>query len=60
MEQLFITSTHNFVLFFTNKGRVHRLKGHEIPEAGRNARGVSVVNLIHLDPESGSSHDSHQ
>ena len=50
VEQLFITSTHNFVLFFTNKGRVHRLKGHEIPEAGRNARGVSVVNLIHLDP----------
>ena len=50
VEQLFVTSTHNYVLFFTNKGRVHRLKGHEIPEAGRNARGVAVVNLIHLEP----------
>lgn len=38
VEQLFVTSTHNYVLFFTNQGRVHRLKGHEIPEAGRNAR----------------------
>ena len=50
VEQLFVTSTHNYVLFFTNQGRVHRLKGHEIPEAGRNARGVAAVNLIHLEP----------
>ena len=50
VEQLFVTSTHNYVLFFTNQGRVHRLKGHEIPEAGRNARGVAAVNLIHLAP----------
>lgn len=50
VEMLFVTSTHNYVLFFTNKGRVYRLKGHEIPEAGRNARGVAVINLVHLEP----------
>jgi len=50
VEQMFVTNTHHYVLFFTNKGRVHRLKGHEIPEAGRNARGVAVINLIHLEP----------
>ncbi len=50
VEQLFIASTHSYVLFFTNKGRVYRLRGHEIPEAGRNARGFAVINLINLEP----------
>lgn len=50
VEHLFVTSTHNYVLFFTNYGKVYRLKGHEIPEASRNARGTAVVNLIQLDP----------
>ncbi|NMB38348.1 MAG: DNA gyrase subunit A [Firmicutes bacterium] len=50
VEQLFVTSTHNYVLFFTNKGRVYRLKGHEIPEAGRSARGIAAVNLVQLTP----------
>lgn len=51
VEQLFVASTHTYVLFFTNKGKVYRLRGHEIPEASRNARGTAVVNLIHLEPE---------
>lgn len=50
VEQLFVTSTHHYVLFFTNKGRVYRLKGHEIPEAGRSARGSAVINLVQLTP----------
>lgn len=50
VEQLFIASTHSYVLFFTNQGRVYRLRGHEIPEAGRNARGFAVINLINLEP----------
>ena len=45
-----MASTHSYVLFFTNKGRVYRLRGHEIPEAGRNARGFAVVNLISFEP----------
>ncbi len=50
VEHLFITSTHNYILFFTNKGRMFRLKAYEIPEAGRQAKGTAVVNLLHLDP----------
>lgn len=50
VEQLFVASTHSYVLFFTNRGRVYRLRGHEIPEAGRNARGYAVINLINLEP----------
>lgn len=50
VEQLFVSSTHNYILFFTNRGRVYRLKGHEIPEAGRNARGIAVINLVDLNP----------
>lgn len=51
VEQLFITSTHNNVLFFTNQGRVYRLKAYEIPEAGRTAKGTNIVNLLMLNPE---------
>lgn len=48
VENLFITSTHNFINFFTNKGRVYRLKAYEIPEAGRQAKGTAIVNLLQL------------
>lgn len=51
VENLYITSTHNFILFFTNKGRVYRLKAYEIPEAGRQAKGTAIVNLLQLDAE---------
>ncbi|NLM42567.1 MAG: DNA gyrase subunit A [Clostridiales bacterium] len=49
VEHLFITSTHNYLLFFTNKGRMYRLKAYEIPEAGRQAKGTALVNLLQLD-----------
>lgn len=49
VENLFTTSTHNFILFFTNKGRVYRLKAYQIPEAGRQAKGTAIVNLLELD-----------
>lgn len=51
VEHLFITSTHNYILFFTNKGRMYRLKAYEIPEAGRQAKGTALVNLLQLDPD---------
>jgi len=50
VEQLFVASTHSTVLFFTNRGRVYRLRGHEIPEASRSARGTAIINLLNLDP----------
>lgn len=49
IENLFITSTHNYVLFFTNFGRVYRLKGYEIPEAKRTARGTAIINLLNME-----------
>ena len=51
IEELFMTTTHHYIMFFTNKGRVYRLKGYEIPEAGRTARGVAIVNLLQLQPD---------
>lgn len=51
VENLFTTSTHNYLFFFTNKGKVYRLKGYEIPEAGRQAKGVAIVNLLEIDPD---------
>jgi len=51
VENLFITSTHHYILFFTNKGRVYRLKAYQIPEAGRTAKGTAIVNLLELDGE---------
>ncbi|HJB26820.1 MAG TPA: DNA gyrase subunit A, partial [Firmicutes bacterium] len=51
VETLFIGSTHDYVLFFSNRGRVYRLKCYEIPESSRTARGVNVVNLLPLEPE---------
>ena len=49
VERLFVTSTHNYVLFFTSKGKVYRLKAYEIPESGRQAKGTAIVNLLQLD-----------
>ena len=49
VEQIFTSSTHSIIMFFTNKGKVYRLKGYEIPEAGRNAKGTAIVNLLQLD-----------
>ena len=50
IDEIFLTNTHNFIMFFTNMGRVYRMKGYEIPESGRNARGVAIVNLLQLLP----------
>ena len=49
VKNLFIASTHDFVLFFTNRGRVHRKKGYMIPEAGRTARGTNIINILPLE-----------
>ena len=51
VEELFLCSTHHYIMFFTNTGRVYRLKGYEIPEAGRTARGTAIINLLQLQPE---------
>ena len=48
VEDLFVASTHSYLLFFTNKGKVHWLKVHEIPEGGRQAKGKAMVNLLSL------------
>ena len=49
VKQLFVSSTHHTIMFFTNKGKVYRLKGYEVPEAGRTAKGTAIVNLLQLD-----------
>ncbi|MFR5266503.1 DNA gyrase subunit A [Clostridium sp.] len=51
VEHVFVTSTHSDVLFFTNLGKVYKLRAYEIPDAGRVAKGLNLVNLIQLDPE---------
>ena len=51
IEDLLMTTTHHYILFFTNKGRVYRLKAYQIPEASRTARGTAMVNLLQLQPE---------
>ena len=48
VKQIFIASTHDTILFFSNKGKLYRLKGYEIPEAGRTAKGTAIVNLLSL------------
>ena len=50
IEDLLMTTTHHYVMFFTNTGRVYRLKAYEIPEAGRTARGTAIINLLQLMP----------
>ena len=49
VKQIFTASTHDVILFFTNKGKLYRLRGYEVPEAGRTARGTAIVNLLSLD-----------
>ena len=51
IQELFMTSTHDYIMFFTNTGRVYRLKGYEIPEAGRTSRGTAIINMLQLMPE---------
>ena len=51
IEELFMTTTHHYIMFFTNFGRVYRLKAYEIPEAGRTARGTAIINLLQLQPD---------
>ncbi len=51
IEDLFMATTHHYLMFFTNKGRVYRIKAYEIPESGRTSRGTAIVNLLQLLPE---------
>lgn len=51
ITQIITTTTHHHILFFTNQGNLYRLKAHEIPEAGRTAKGTSIINLLHLNPD---------
>ena len=51
IEELLMTTSHNYLMFFTNFGRVYRMKAYEIPEAGRTARGTAIINLLQLLPE---------
>ena len=51
VEELFMTSSHHYIMFFTNTGRVYRLKTYEIPEASRTSRGMAIVNLLQLMPD---------
>lgn len=49
VEHMFVTSTHNNILFFTNRGKVYKLKGYELPDAGRTAKGVNLINLLPIE-----------
>ncbi|MBE7045797.1 MAG: DNA gyrase subunit A [Ruminococcaceae bacterium] len=51
VEKIFTTSTHNYILFFTNRGRMYKMKAYQIPESGRTAKGLAIVNLLPLEPE---------
>ncbi len=51
IEEIFMTTTHHYIMFFTNQGRCYRLKAYEIPESGRTARGTAIVNLLQLQPD---------
>lgn len=51
VKHLFTTTTHHYILFFTNKGKVYRLKAYEIPDASRTARGTAIVNILQLEPD---------
>jgi DNA gyrase subunit A len=51
VEELFVTSTHNYILFFTNNGRMFKLKAYQIPEAGRTAKGTAIVNLLEFEQD---------
>jgi len=51
LEDLLMTSTKHYIMFFTNKGRTYRLKAYEIPEASRTSRGIALINLLQMDPD---------
>ena len=51
VEDIFIAATHSYLFFFTNKGKVYRLKTYEVPESSRTARGTALVNLLQLGPD---------
>ena len=51
IDEMFMTTTHQYIMFFTNMGKVYRLKGYEIPEASRTSRGTAIVNIINLQPD---------
>ena len=51
VKHLFMTTTHHYIMFFTNKGKVYRLKTYEIPEASRTAKGTAIVNILPLEPD---------
>ena len=51
VKSLYVASTHDHLLFFTDKGKVHHRKGYQIPEAGRTARGTAIINILPLDPD---------
>lgn len=51
VEELFVSHTHHYLMFFTNTGRVYRMKAYEIPEASRTSRGTAIVNLLQLMPD---------
>ena len=51
VEELFMSNTHQYIMFFTSTGRCYRLKGYEIPEAGRTSRGTAIINILQLQPE---------
>ncbi|MGL5152074.1 MAG: DNA gyrase subunit A [Clostridium sp.] len=51
VEHVMVTSTHSDILFFTNRGRVYKLRGYEIPDAGRTAKGTNIINLIAIEPD---------
>ena len=51
IDELLMTTTHHYLMFFTNMGKVYRLKAYEIPEAGRTARGTAIINLLQLQPK---------
>ena len=50
IEDMLMMSTHDYVMFFTNKGKVYRIKAYEIPESSRTARGTAIINLLSLEP----------
>ncbi len=51
VEEMFVTSTHNYILWFTNKGRMFKLKGYQIPEGSRTSKGTAIVNLLNLEKD---------
>ena len=50
IEELLMTTTHHYLMFFTNEGKVYRMKAYEIPETSRTARGTAIINLMQLQP----------